>query len=144
MISMLGDCVFDAAPLLVPLIMVCSLRPHPEFTARGVPVPDHPDTWGTGLFESGKVLLPNEGVVAAPWLLDFERELLAVPAQSTTTKSMPLCLHFRKRGTGLRYIGYVGSMFSIDDMSPLGDPAEDPPANSCPPAARNQRDWWGG
>jgi len=33
----------------------------------------------TGLFESGKVLLPNERTIVAPWLLDFERELLAVP-----------------------------------------------------------------
>ncbi len=33
----------------------------------------------TGLFESGKVLLPNDRLVDAPWLLEFERELLAVP-----------------------------------------------------------------
>jgi len=33
----------------------------------------------TGILESGKLLLPDESKVPAPWLLEFERELLGFP-----------------------------------------------------------------
>jgi predicted phage terminase large subunit-like protein len=46
----------------------------------------------TGLFEAGNVLLPNERVLPAAWLLDFEREILAVPNGKHDDQVDALCI----------------------------------------------------
>jgi predicted phage terminase large subunit-like protein len=62
---------------LVQTLKAETLLPIVPVTARGSKISRVEAQ--TGLLESGRVLLPDERKIAAPWLLEFERELLAFP-----------------------------------------------------------------
>ncbi len=81
----------------------------------------------TGLFESGKVLLPNERLVNAPWLINLERELLAVPGAKHDDQVDALVLalsHARQQAP--RFMFFGSSRNLVDDSQWGGFPWSPP------------------
>ncbi len=77
----------------------------------------------TGLFEAGKVLLPNERLVHAPWLLEFEREILSVPHGKHDDQADALCLALsHARDQKPNWFMYGNVMFDLTTGAVIPDP----------------------